>query len=195
MLAMLVVALAFSVSADAETRVQNGVEYFVPEGFESKRQEIEESLETATALLAGLTSEVEALERMYDGFVDSFATVDSVDEIGVMIMVYPVEPDDMGDEEYLNDVFLHMGRHAETAAAVGMSEGPEIQARTLSIADEPGQYSRMDVSNAYGRPGDHASFLVKTVEGWNFELIIVGNRELNTPEIDAIIDSVRFADR
>ncbi len=194
-LAMLVVALAFSVRADAETRVYNGVEYFVPEGFESKRREIEESRENATAL-AELTNEIEALERVHDGFVDAIGTpASSADSVGILIMAYPVEPDDMGDEEYLDDVFASVERYTATAIAAGISDGTAEQTRTVSIADTPGQYSRMDVANAYGIPGNHASFLIKTLDGWNFDLIIVSDGELDSPEIDAIIDSVRFADR
>ncbi len=194
-LAMLVATMAFAVRAVAETRVHNGVEYFVPEGFESKRQGIEESMENATAL-ADLMNEVEALERVHDGFVDAIGTpAGRADSVGILIMAYPVEPDDIGDEEYLDDVFASMERYIATAVAAGISDGSAEQTRTISIAETRGQYSRMDVANAYGVRGNNASFLIKTVGNWNFDLIIVGSRDLNTPEIDAIIDSVRFADR
>ncbi len=173
---------AFSAFADLAT--SNGVTYFVPDAFVSANELLLDERIPVDRRLQ-LERQIDAMEESFGTVIDYLLTPEQSEQKGgVFIFLEPVEADDPTDAEYMDDVFDAMLRMASHL------EDPAEQNRRITDPTSADDYYRMDVSNAYGTAGQHASFLSKKVGNQYLMLILVTDSDPYAGHFNAVVESL-----
>lgn len=183
-------ALLYCLSnASAESRVNVELDYHVPPQFTSTRQLLD-SETLSTDQRESLEQQLRTLEELYGGtVVDLLVSNDESEEkYGIAITFHPIEENSGTAMEFFDDAFEWMEEmvsHLPDAAD---------QRRHILKPDAAYGFHRMDVENAYGAPGNFASFLTRELHGHHLRLIIISDIDTHAPQFDAVINGLRVVE-